>query len=574
MFNRARDFFLAACIFLIPASAQAQIVTNQVGFYPKKEKIAVVINASLNKDFRLIDASTGAVVYSGKLGEPRQSKNSSLITRIADFTDFTTPGSYFIECGMNRTPAVRIAPAVLHDAAAGALKGFYYQRVSMPLEEKHAGRWARPAGHPDDSVLIHSSAATRKRPEGTVISATGGWYDAGDYNKYVVNSGITMGTLLSAYEDFPEYYRHLSTNIPESGNGAPDILNEIACNLRWMLAMQDPNDGGVYNKLTNASFDAMDARPGQTREPRYVVQKGTAAALDFAAVTAQAARIYIMYKNVYPGLADSCLASARKAWKWALANPAIPYDQNAMNRTHKPVISTGGYGDRSFSDEWLWAACELYITTGEKGFCKFIDANLTDALPLPSWGNVYALGIYSLLRKKPAEYFERLLPSLLSQADAMTDAVRENAFGVVMGKDRADFIWGSSSVAANQGILLVNAFLLTKNEKYLRAAASNADYLLGRNATGYCFLTGFGYRPVMNIHHRPSVSDNVREPVPGLLSGGPNFTAARSDGQYYEFTEHETTFADVTGSYASNEIAINWNAPAVYLLNAIEATSE
>ncbi|GHT84248.1 endoglucanase [Bacteroidia bacterium] len=517
---RKKIFLLFA--IAISIASNAQLVTNQIGFYPNGPKQAVVINGALNKDFRLVDAQTGAIAYEGKLGEPIQSKNSSLITRIADFSDFTKPGSYKIIAGQFETPgAITIGKDVQREAAKGALKGYYYQRVSIPLEEKYAGKWARPAGHPDDVVYVHSSAATKKRPE--------------------------------------------------TGNGAPDILNEAAYNLRWMLAMQDSYDGGVYNKLTNASFDAMDAKPGQTKEPRYVVQKGTAATLDFAAVTAQAARIYKNFPAAYPQLADSCLKAAKKAWEWALKNPNLSYDQNRMNKEHKPAISTGGYGDGSYKDEWFWAAAELYLTTKDVKFKKTIDANALEKIQIPNWGYVYTLGVYSLLRLKDAEYDTQFRPALLALADELVDAIPTNAFGVVMGKDRSDFIWGSSSQAANQGILLINAYLLTKDSKYLYGAATNMDYLLGKNATGYSFLTGYGYRSVRNPHHRPSVSDNIEDPVPGLLSGGPNPMAVRSDGQYYEFTESETAFSDVQGSYAANEIAINWNAPAVYLFNAIEA---
>ena len=96
-------------------------------------------------------------------------------------------------------------------------------RASLPIEKKYAGKWARPKGHPDEMVLIHSSAATRQRPEGTLISSPGGWYDAGDYNKYIVNSGISVYTLLSLYEDFPEHMKTVKLNIPESGNGLPAL---------------------------------------------------------------------------------------------------------------------------------------------------------------------------------------------------------------------------------------------------------------------------------------------------------------------------------------------------------------
>ena len=107
---------------------------------------------------------------------------------------------------------------------------------------------------------------------------------------------------------------------------------------------------------------------------------------------------------------------------------------------------------------------------------------------------------------------------------------------------------------------------LTKN---IAGALTNLDYIMGRNATGYCFVTGAGSKSPMHPHHRPSVADGIEEPVPGLLAGGPN--PGRQDGCKYEFTEPETCYTDLACSYASNEIAINWNAPLVYLINAIEA---
>ena len=139
----------------------------------------------------------------------------------------------------------------------------------------------------------------------------------------------------------------------------------------------------------------------------------------------------------------------------------------------------------------------------------------------------------------------------------------------MIGGSTKDFVWGSNAVAANQGILLVNAFLITKDKKYLDGALSNADYILGRNATGYCFLTGSGTHSTMDPHHRPSVADGIKDPVPGLLAGGPN--PGKQDGCQYLFSEPETTYLDANCSYASNEIAINWNAPLVYLLNALES---
>jgi endoglucanase len=111
--------------------------------------------------------------------------------------------------------------------------------------------------------------------------------------------------------------------------------------------------------------------------------------------------------------------------------------------------------------------------------------------------------------------------------------------------------------------------LISKDKKYTDFALSNLDYLLGRNATGYSFLTGIGHKQTMRPHHRPSIADAVVEPVPGLLSGGPN--PGKQDKCHYDYSDPERAFSDTDCSYASNEIAINWNAPAVYLFNAIEA---
>jgi endoglucanase len=194
---------------------------------------------------------------------------------------------------------------------------------------------------------------------------------------------------------------------------------------------------------------------------------------------------------------------------------------------------------------------------------------------LPSWNNVFALAFYTLTRNSNAiapthaADIKTINTAIINMADSYKDHYKENAFRTVMGLTPKDFNWGSSSNAANQGILLINAYKLTGKLNYLDAALTNVDYLLGRNATAYSFLTGVGSKTPMHPHHRPSVADGIEEPVPGLLSGGPN--AGKQDACKYNFSEPETAFSDTDCSYASNEIAINWNAPAVYLFNAVEA---
>ncbi|PVD53705.1 cellulase [Terrimonas sp.] len=563
---------LSLFITTITCYAQAPaIVLNQCGFNPAGTKIAVVTYSPASEDFYILTADKKDTVYRAMLQAPIQSVYSSTINRIADFSNFKKTGS-FVVCvkGIPPSPAFAIQKNVFNTVSTASLKAFYYQRSDITLEEKYAGKWKRPAGHPDTNVLIHPSAASAKKAAGYMFASPGGWYDAGDYNKYIVNSGITMGTLMSAYEDFPDYYQALSINIPETGNGVPDILNEVLYNLRWMLTMQDKDDGGVYHKCTNASFDGK-VMPGVTKAPRYVVQKSTAAALDFAAVMAQAARVYKKFESKFPGLTDSCIKAAESAWQWSVNNAAVVYNQEEMNKHFAPVISTGAYGDKSLSDEWFWAAVELSATTGNTSYLSNSHVPSNANISIPTWNKVDMLGVYTAL--KYTSVFTgsklnttKLRSDMLAFANTLTSGGNA-AFKTAMGQSPRDFVWGSNAVAMNQSMFLLKAYLLAGNKTYFEAALSNLDYVLGRNATGYCFVTGIGNKSPLHIHHRPSEADGIDEPVPGLLAGGAN--PGKQDKCYYPFTAVETSYTDEECSYASNEIAINWNAPLVYVAGGI-----
>jgi endoglucanase len=538
---------------------------NQIGFYPNALKLAVLSTETTQHSFNLKDSETGKIVFTGTFSG--SAKQPSI-----DFSNFQQPGHYLIDIpGLGSSYPFEIRRDVHKSIAKAALKGFYFQRTAVALPAQYAGKWARAAGHPDTEVYIHASAASAERPEGTRIAAPLGWYDAGDYNKYIVNSGISVATLLSLYEDLPAYCKNFQSDIPESGSGLPDVLNEALFNIRWMLSMQDPNDGGVYHKLTNANFDGMHVVPAKAISKRYVVQKSVTATLDFAAVMAQASRVFKPFAKEIPHFADSCLLAAEKAWQWAKLHPNALYNQTEMNKQYKPEIKTGEYGDSNAGDEWIWAAAELWATTGKDLYKYQLNLFPDDNMPLPSWDQVRLLGYYTLVRlKSTLPEVANVKQNLLREADKMLTGIATTPFHTVMGRSDDDFIWGSNAVAANQGILLIQAYYISNKNKYLQAALTNLDYLLGRNATGYCFLTGFGHKQVMHPHHRPSISDDIIEPVPGLLAGGPN--AGRQDKcPGYTSTVPAQSYMDDDCSYSTNEIAINWNAPLVYLAAALEA---
>ena len=170
---------------------------NQLGYYPQQEKVAVV-NAGEVREFTIVDAATGNRLLSGKPGYTASSAWSDKSRTILDFSDITVPGRYLLLVNGDSV-AFEVKEKVLSPLADAALKSFYYQRTGMPIEATYAGRWSRPAGHPDDKVLVHPNAAGPERKAGAVISSPGGWYDAGDYNKYIVNSAYSIGLMQAIY---------------------------------------------------------------------------------------------------------------------------------------------------------------------------------------------------------------------------------------------------------------------------------------------------------------------------------------------------------------------------------------
>jgi endoglucanase len=556
------------------------IRVNQIGYYPKGPKIAIVIGGdTLGTKFSIITADGKDTVFHGNLVKAGVWEYSEEIVNQADFSSFTKPGSYVLyvpKAGVSYP--FDIKSHVHLDVAKGSLKGFYYQRASIDLEPQYAGKFARKAGHMDTAVLVHASAATATRPENTKLNCTKGWYDAGDYNKYIINSGISTYTLLALYEHYPKFMDTLNMNIPESKNVIPDVLDEALWNIRWIMSMQD-EDGGVYFKLTNPNFDG-SVMPEKATNPRYVIQKTTSSALDFCAVMAQASRVYSKYKKVMPGFSDTCLTMAKKAYSWAKKNPAILYSQSAMNEKYSPGIQTGEYGDGDVSDEFQWAAMELFATTGKMDYYEEanIPGTLNTKFNLPGWPNVNTLGLYTIaslrLKYSTLEGMEAITEKIVKMATPMKEYAGKSPYRTTMGVDAGNFSWGSNSASANQGILLLQAYQITKDKGYLDAAISCLDYLLGRNATGYSFMTGYGEKSTFNPHHRPSEADGIKEPVPGLLAGGPNPGQQDSPSSCYNKYPSKLpakSYVDHKCSYASNEIAINWNAPFTYLSLAIEA---
>ncbi len=457
-----------------------------------------------------------------------------------------------------------------------AVKSYYFQRAGVAIPERFGGPWARAAGHPDTAVLFHATSGRAGEPE---YASPGGWYDAGDYNKYVVNGAFSTGIMLQLAEQYPRVLPDGAIDFPEAGNGRGDLLDELKVELDWMLTMQDPADGGVHHKLTTLKFEGM-VMPDRATAQRYILAKGTAATLDFVACFAQASRVYARAGE--GAFAKTCLTAAERAYAWAVAHPDVAF-------RNPPDVHTGEYGDDDFRDERQWALAELYVTTQNDEYLRTL---LAGHAPLrirfqagESWvGQMSNLAAYSLLSQPaseddaefevPADLRALVRDQVITLADSLLAVADTSAFHQPIN----DWHWGSTSDVLGAAMVAANAYRLTAEPKYLAAVRDWTDWVFGYNATGHCYVTGFGESPPMNIHHRPSAADGVAAPVPGFIVGGPNtYQQDTTNNVVYPVPPHVQpmrSYVDVEESYASNEVCLNWNAPLVYVLGFLEATQD
>lgn len=535
------------------------VALDQVGYTSASAKYVFATQSA--DSFSVLDASTGLVRFRGALLSAIVSDPATgQIVSAGDFSSFTSQGRYFIVTSRGDSSYLfTIADTVFNAVYSAALKGFYYQRCGMLLDPAFAGVYTHPACHTStDAFFLAPAESTGFSPLG------GGWHDAGDYGKYVVNAGVTVGTLLLAYETLPEQFARDDIGIPESGNGVPDILDETRWELEWLLRMQKPN-GGVFFKVTKQNFEGF-VMPQNDSGVRYIYQLSSCATGDFAAVMARAARLYRPFDSLF---ASRCLDAARSAWSFLVSHPLIVPPGGFKNPSG---TSTGEYGDGNDSDERLWAASELFETTGESAFNTFYAAYAPSSGYITgpaSWPGVGALAhltyAFSTQSSASATLRAAVRQSLLTQCQVLLNKHDDSAYHTAL--ENADYVWGSNSSALNSAILLLFGFRAGGLKAYEDAAADQLHYVLGANALGRSFVTGLGSRPPKQIHHRPSASDGIADPVPGLIAGGPNKYGGDPvlDQIVSSGTAAALCYRDTTPSYASNEIAINWNAPLVFV---------
>ena len=525
------------------------IRVNQVGYTPKAVKTAVFAGISADEDgFRVVDAVSGETVFEGTLSQAAENPWAGETDRVADFSALTEPGTYAVEAADGtRSPVFSISDDVYAELLRACVRMLTLQRCGTALDQEIGGDFAHPECHTAEAVIFGTDQK---------IDVSGGWHDAGDYGRYTVSGAKAAADLLQAHERLAGKLD--DAGIPESRDDTDDLMQEAKYELDWLLKMQR-EDGGVYHKVTCRNFPAF-VSPEKETDELVVSPVSNTATGDFAAVMAIAGRIFSESGDEkLSSAAEGYIAAAERAWTYLEAHKGDP------GFTNPGDIVTGEYPDDHDGDEYLWAAAELARTTGRDIYRAAAEEYLESGASHAGlgWLDVGSYGLYAILKDENGSGLREKAEQLLREyAEKALETAAANPYGI----DRTDtYEWGSNMGVANTGAILRMAAEMLNEERFAAAAGRYLDYLLGENATGYCFVTAFGTKSPEHPHHRPSTA--AGRVMPGMLVGGPDsglddpYAVAALTGK-----SPARCYADSDQSYSTNEVCVYWNSPLILLI--------
>ena len=546
------------------ASNPSKIVVNQVGYLPQWQKTAFLLNNQKPTSHpQLVDRQTRKVVKTIQPGKEIQDTATPDAISTINFSDITQPGTYYLRQGKLISAPFDIGREIYQQPLITLLRSYYLQRCGVAIDDPITGI-SHPPCHLKDGAIAHQD---KYHTAGENITASGGWHDAGDYGKYVTTTAVTIARLLNLYEQYPDLFPDSQLTIPESGNGVSDLLDEMQFGLDWLLTMQR-EDKAIYRKLSGKKWP-FGVSPDEDMQPRYVYGISTPETAKFAAVMALASR---NFQRVNPELANRYLGAAESAWQYLETQPEMKVDwvEEDDSGSGKYLASKDDL-EASLTtdvDDRLWAAAELYITTGNSVFNNYFVSNLDKIdYTLFEWKDPSALALINYLKQNrqtiAADTITKIKNKLTQRADSILKRVQESNYNIANHR----FIWGSNKMTAEEGITLVYAYQITNNIDYFNAAINQLDYLLGRNHFNQTFVTGIGANPVKHVNHLFARAKNIY--IPGLVVGGAN-----SDAQDNKVAKNlgQLSYIDSEESYATNEYAIDYNASLISLIvNSITA---
>lgn len=562
-------FLLFLCITLPIGWSQDQkdnlspwIHVNHFGYLPSSDKIAVVSSVT-GLPFELIqllpEPNQKKTVLKGmlKLTQANDPLSGAHVWE-ADFSSIHAAGTYQISVsGIGNSYPFQIMPRLYNQLSAQALKSFYFHRSGVELPQKFAVDWNRPPLQDQNAVLFNDTESS-----GQVRTVTGGWYDGSDTGRYVTSGAFAAGLLLQLYEMKPHLFEDGAVGIPEFRNGVPDVLDEAKWELEWLLKMQR-DDGGVYHKLTAKEPDYTPSKNG-LETPYYLLPVSTNATASTCALLAKAGRVFQPFS---PEFAAQCLDASIAAWDYLLQHPDPFVFENPSG------FQTKSYSDSDDSDERIWAAVELFISTNEPQYYTALQLLTEKRVPLLSsagyWGQVMPLAAGSMILHSTPFQETKILDEIMEDLNAMSDTIvekiRQSGFRVSL--ESSEMIWGSNGALLQNALILLTAQRVNPKPEYITCALDQLHYVLGRNPLSICYVTGNGQvSPEKPFHFYHQIKKDT-QPVPGMLVAGPNKTLSDSvvKKSFTSGTPPALIYRDDVESFSTNETAITWNAVLTYI---------
>ena len=538
---------------------------SQIGYRPEDRKV-VVASVPFER-FQIVDEVSGEVVYTGKATRWGYDEDADQEIYWGRFHSLQTPGRYRVVVeGVGESAPFVIAEDAFDEAVRLAARAFYLHRSGVPLHDAESGL---------DLEAGHTQAATLWDDRESTLDVHGGWYDAGDYGRYMPTGAFAVGQLLLAYRANPDFFADGSLNIPESGNGVPDLLDEVRWELEWMLRMQR-EDGAVYHKVTTREYPALGTLPAEDRGALYVFGPTSADTAFFAGAMAQAAQTFAPYDAEF---AQTCLDAAQQAWAWLEKHPEQVPAGGFRNPPPSEFPMGGGY-DLYASElgHRLWAAGALFQATGDRryedAFAAYLAQMDTHSVHTMTWADGHMLGLFAYLNADNAspETWQQAAAIVQDAAQHILEVTFRSGYGVALHGRSGDFayVWGSNQVALAHGLHLMLTDALFPDPRYEHAARAQVQYIFGVNPLGKMYFTGLGANPVEHPHH--NVSYHFRQAVPGWVGEGANGAIEEGAGGdavlealWAAGVPTALCYKDDWQSWATNEPTIDANASFVAL---------
>ena len=585
-----------------------QIKVDQFGYTTNSQKIAIIsqavtgFNAPQNNTpadtLNVLNYFTDEIVFTDKIqawGNGSSHSQSGDKVWWFNFSSIADTGHYYITDSKHNfySHVFRISDDVYDEPLKHAVRMFYYQRCGVEKEAPYIGeKWKDAACHIQTGQDLHCYNVKDKSNASNSMDLSGGWHDAGDFNKYTTFTYSTIHQLLFAYEESPSVFFD-NYGIPESGNGVPDLLDEVKVELDWLCKMQLP-DGSVLSKVSVTDHQGMSP-VSKDNSPRYYGEASSSATRAVASLFAHA---YLIYKDIplYQAFANDLKLKAINAWNYLLLNPTYSKYDNGGFTSANPERDE--YDQKAYM---ITAAYFLYKLSGEKTYLDLFESNLIHFHAI-AWNYWYLFEFiyervlldYCFLSEANPDQVTKVKNSFASSmaSEEFLQAVNNKTDAYLAYLKDGDYTWGSNMGKSNVGNLFFYASLLQTNntDKILmqNTALDYLHYIHGRNAIDKCFLTNmyqYGVeRPANEMYHiwfgDATKYDNAQTspngPPPGFLTGGvnKNFAPATSGSNLQPPLNQpvQKSYKDWNTSYPENsweitEPAIYYQAAYIHLLS-------